>query len=107
MAGRVYCFDASGVDVDPGNGGTGAVEHHDAVVVAGGDHVVPDGEVPLADGHVVAEDTGGCQAAAGAVVEVVDVGMAGGNHEMVPAGLPGVPPVVDELFPDLLGGSGV
>src|SRR5712691_1458955 len=66
-------LDAPGVEVDAGDGGPGAVEDGDAVVIAGGQDVVADGEAPLADGNVFAEETGLREAAASAVVEIVDV----------------------------------
>src|SRR5581483_5213843 len=93
--------------VDSGDGGSGAVEDHDVVIVAGGEDVVADGEGALAAGHVVTEPTGGAEPLAGPAVEVVDVAVADGDHEMAAAGLAGGPPVVDELFPDVVGGIGL
>src|SRR5581483_10438583 len=55
-------LDAAAFLVDAGDGGPGAVEDHDAVVVAGGEDLVTDGEAALADGHVVAQPTGGGEA---------------------------------------------
>src|SRR5205807_9846069 len=53
------------------------------------------------------ERTGGGEAVAGPAVEVIDIAVTGGDHQMVAAGLAGGPPVVDELFPDLVGGVGL
>lgn len=99
--------DSPGVGVEAGDGGPGAVEEAEAVVVAGGEDLVTDGEVPLPDHQVLTELAGVAKAPAGSVVEVVDVDVSGGDHEAAAPGLAGRPPVGDEPFPDVLGRVGV
>ncbi len=94
--------------VDPFDRGAGAVEETEPVVVAQREDGVAFGERSTAEHDLVVTEVALVpEGVAGATVEVVDVGEAGGDHQHVVAVDAGGHPRVDELLADVVVGGGV